>query len=191
MGRFTRVLPVALAAFGLGLAGCAREVQLSSGPSWVGDVGPDRASGVVRRIGNEPFVRTVLQDESAETAVVVAGVYEIEIGRLAGARVSATGRFVRSEELGRYLDGSSYESRAVDEERPHMGTLEQVEEGFVLTTPGGEAIPLAAVSEGLESALGARVWVTLDESRTVTRYGILRTPEEMAELEEEGPAGRR
>lgn len=191
MGRFRRGVALALTSFGLGLLGCAREVQVGSGPAWVGDVGPDAASGLVRRIGNEPFTRTVIQDASSETAVVVAGAYEVELGRLAGARVSATGRFAESEELGRYLDATSYEILAVDDERPHTGTLERTEEGFVLTTPGGEVIPLAALSESLESAVGARVWVTLDESRNVIRYGILRTPEEMARLEEERPAGER
>jgi hypothetical protein len=193
MERFHRFPPVALAALWLGIIGCAREVQVSSGPSWVGEIGADAASGVVRRMGNEPFVRTVLQDESAETSVVVAGPYEIEIGRLAGARVSATGRFARSEELGRHLAASSYEILSVDGVRPHVGTLELSQEGrhgFVLTTPGGEAIPLTVLSEGLESALGGRVWVTLDESQTVTRYGVLRTPEEMAELEPQEPAGQ-
>jgi hypothetical protein len=153
-------------------AACPRE-GVRGDIDYIGEIGPDTASGVVRRVGNAPFTRTILDREEA---VVITGPYEPEVGRLTGAEVRVTGRIVTGEFPGPTLEAMSYEILAVDGERPLLGTLERDEDGFYLAVPEGTAVRLAAVSETLAESTGGRIWVILDSNGGVAQYGILRAP---------------
>lgn len=153
-------------------AACPRE-GVNGDIHYIGEIGPDTASGVVRRVGNAPFTRTILDREEA---VVITGPYEPELSRLTGAEVRVTGRVTPGEFPGPTLEAMSYEILSVDGERPLLGTLGRDADGFYLTVPGGTAVRLAAVSETLAESAGGRVWVILDSNGGVAQYGILRAP---------------
>lgn len=154
---------------------CAREGdRVDAGPATVGRSGPDTVSGRVRRAGNVPFVRTLVEAEEGSVAVV--GEYEREVGRLVGATVQVTGRRAEGG-LGPELQATSYQILGIDGEVPTIGRLRWGADGFRLETPDGHAVPLALVPEGLAELEGARIWVLL-ENGAVTRHGLLRPPEE-------------
>jgi hypothetical protein len=152
--------------------GCAGE-GANSGIRHIGEIGPDTASGIIRQVGNAPFTHTILDREEA---IVITGPYEPEIRRLIGAEVRVTGRRVAGDFPGPTLEAMSYEILSVDGERPLLGTLELDEGGFLLTTPEGASVRLAAVSETLAESAGGRIWVILDANGGVAQYGILRGP---------------
>lgn len=163
--------------------GCAREVELYSGPpGTVGMPGPDTVSGVVWEIGSTPFTRTIIEGE--EKTVGVAGEYLPEIARLAGAEVRASGRLGTRAPFGPELEVTAYEILSVDGERPHLGTLGRDEDGYFVAVAGDGKLRLGAVPLRFEKLVGARVWVLTDERGTVLRYGILRDPP----VEEADPA---
>jgi len=160
--------------FGLLVAApaCAGE-GANSGIHYIGELGADTASGIIRQVGNAPFTHTILDREEA---IVITGSYEPEIRRLIGAEVRVTGRRVAGDFPGATLEAMSYEILSVEGERPLLGTLELDEDGFHLTTPEGTSVRLAAVSETLTGSAGSRIWVILDANGGVAQYGILRGP---------------
>lgn len=141
----------------------------------IGVIGPDAIEGVVRRVGNAPLARTIVEGEEG---VVIAGPYEPEIRRLVGAEVRVTGRLATEGEFpGPTLEATSYEITSVDGERPLLGMLERDEEGFYLEVRGRHAARLASVSDELARRTGSLIWVILDANDGVARYGVLRDPE--------------
>ncbi len=140
----------------------------------IGEIGPEAIDGVVRRVGNEPFTRTIVDGEEG---VVISGPYEPEVRRLVGVRIRITGRLSRETEFpGPTLEATSYEIVSVDGERPLLGTLTRDEDGFYLKMRGGKLARLKSVSEALAQSTGGLIWVILDANDGVARYGILRDP---------------
>lgn len=162
-----------------GAAGCAREGdRVGTAPSRVvGVPGPDTAAGPVRRVGNLPFARTIVEDEAGSVAVV--GDYERELGRAAGARVRVTGES-RAGGLGPELRATSYEILGVDGERPYVGILASDGASYRLVGPDGGEVALETVPETFAELVGGRLWVVTDEEGAVTRYGVLLRPDEDA-----------
>lgn len=144
------------------------------------DASPARATrdtvrGIVRQVGSQPFVRTVV--EGSDT-VTVTGRLEAELSRLSGARVLVFGTLSTDGYPGPTLEADGYGILSVDGRTPDVGVLREDEEGFYLLRPGGERMRLRAVSSGLAGRVGAKVWVVTGEDGAVQRYGILRPPDE-------------
>ena len=165
------VSPTALAAALVAVA-CGAEPALSDGLALVGEMGPEELEGRVRRVGSQPFSRTVIESDDGDATLVV-GPFAPEIGRLAGARVRVTGHFEPGEVLGPTLAASSYEIVSVDGDRPIVGTLGSDEDGFFLKSRG-QVFRLSVVSDRLAARSGVFLWVVLDGNEGVARYGILR-----------------
>lgn len=136
---------------------------------------PDTVRGSVRQVGSSPFVRTVVEGEDT---VTVTGDLESEISRLSGARVEVAGTLSTGEYPGPTLETVTYEVLSVDGERPEVGVLAEDEGGLFLEREGRDPLRLRAVSSGLASRIGAKVWVVTGEDGAVQRYGILRPPEQ-------------
>ncbi len=179
-----------LLALAVALAlGCAKEQGVEARPGgWVGEVGPDTVAGTVRQVGSTPFHRTVLQGE--EGAVTVTGPLGDEITRLVGAEVRATGEIRGgSGPFGPELAATAYEIVSVDGERPYVGELEVLEDGYRLETARGGVLRIGAAPIRFRDLGGGRLWVTVDERGTVLRYGILRPPTEASEERPAAPPG--
>ena len=173
MSTAGRALPLALIVLS-GTVGCTREARVSSGIGRVGEIGPDAVEGIVRRVGNAPFTRTLVEGDEG---IVIAGPYEPEVRRLVGAEIRVTGRLAAEGEFpGPTLEAMSYEIVSVDGERPSLGVLKRDEDGFYLEMRGGSILRLASVSGALAASVGGLVWVILDVNDGVARYGILREP---------------
>lgn len=160
-------------------AGCTNEARIGDDIGRIGVIGPDAIEGVVRRVGNAPFTRTIVEGAGVEgaTGVVITGPYEPEVRRLAGAEVRVTGRLVPGGEFpGPTLEATSYEITSVDGERPLIGTLERDADGFYLRMRGHEIARLRSISETLAGSTGGLIWVILDAYDGVARYGVLRDP---------------
>lgn len=158
----------------LGTVACTSEARVNGRIGYMGEIGPDAVDGVVRRVGNEPFTRTIVDGDGG---VVVAGPYEPELRRLVGAEIHVTGRLSTEDEFpGPTIEATSYEITSVDGERPLLGTLSRDEDGFYLEMRGRELARLQAVSEELAQSTGGLIWVILDANDGVARYGILRDP---------------
>lgn len=165
---------VAAAAFVATLtAACAGNAGVQSAPMarW-GDVGPDTVSGIVRQVGNLPFVRTLIDD--GDEGIFVTGELESEITRLAGAEVRATGTFTEGGQPGRYIDASSYEIVSIDGAEPAVGILGKSDGAYYLDLFSGELYPLKTIPSELQTSVGAKVWVITGEVGQVQAYGILR-----------------
>ena len=165
---------MALSVAGVALA-CGGEPGMGNGIARVGEVGPDRAEGLVRRVGTQPFTRTIIEPTEEGEITTVTGPYGSEIGRLAGATVRVTGHLDERQAAGRAVAASSYEIVSIDGDRPLVGTLRSDDTGFFLENQRGTR-RIAAVSAALKKWQGALVWVVLDENEGVARYGILRDP---------------
>ncbi len=166
-----------LAALGLVAAltaACAREAQVNSGPAQVGQAGPDSVSGLVRQVGNAPFMQTIVVGDDT---VIVTGPYKAEITRLVGAHVRITGRIESGSGLGTEMVATSYEILDVDGVRPLVGTLVGAGVEYLLQAPDGSETRLLGVSDRLAGMVGGRVWVVLSDASVVIRYGILREPD--------------
>lgn len=176
---------------GVGAAACAREGdRVDTEPGRVvGVPGPDSVEGRVRRVGNLPFARTILEDGGSSVALV--GPYATEVGRVAGALVRATGEGTPGG-LGPELRVGSYEILSVSGERPHVGLLarEEGDGGYRLEDPEGGRLTLRAAPEVFAALLGARLWVITDPDGVVVRYGVLRRPGERIDSLSDG-SGRR
>ncbi len=147
---------------------------MNSDIGYVGQIGPEAVEGLVRRVGNEPFTRTIVDGDGG---VVIAGPYEPELQRLVGAGVRVTGRLLTESEFpGPTLEATSYEIASVDGERPLLGTLNRDEDGFYLEIRGRRLARLIAVSGALAESTGGLIWVILDANDGVARYGVLRDP---------------
>lgn len=157
----------------LGLAACSGSPNPDDGAP--GAAAPDSVRGSVRQVGSSPFVRTVV--EGADT-VTVTGDLESEISRLSGARVLVTGTLATGDYPGPRLEAASYEILSVDGREPVVGILAEDGEGFYLDRDDREPVRLRAVSSGLASRIGGKVWVVTGEDGSVRRYGILRPPEQ-------------
>lgn len=136
---------------------------------------PDTVTGSVRQVGSQPFMRTVVEGEDT---VTVTGHLEEEVSRLSGARVVVVGNLDADGYPGPTLEATGYGIISIDGRRPEVGVLRRDDRGYYLASPGGDPIRLRAVSSGLESRVGARVWIVLGEDGAVRRYGILRPPDE-------------
>jgi hypothetical protein len=157
-----------------GAGGCTSEARIGDDIGRIGVIGPDAIEGVVRRVGNAPFTRTIVDGGDG---VVIDGPYEPELRRLAGAEVRITGRLVTEREFpGPTLEATSYEITSVDGERPSLGMLGRDEDGFYLEMRGREIARLGSVSEALAGSTGGLIWVILDANGGVARYGVLRDP---------------
>lgn len=156
-------------------AACAREGdRMGTTPATIGRPGPDTVTGTVRRVGNAPFVRTLVEGENE--ALVVTGGPELEVARLVGARVRVSG--VRTDgPMGPKLRASSYAILSVDGEVPEVGVLRRETDGYRLVRVRGDTLALRIVPEIFAELAGARVWLLL-EGGAVTRYGVLRRPGE-------------
>lgn len=151
--------------------GCSPQNEMDSSPGV--DVAADTLTGVVRRIGNEPFVRTVVQ--GADT-VFVMGDWEPEVATLAGARVMIIGAYTTGDMPGKYMDVSSYEIVDVDGDVPAVGMLMADDEGYYLAIEGDEVLRLTALSPQLQALEGAKVWIVASDEGVVQRYGIIAAP---------------
>jgi len=155
------------------LSACAGSPRPDDGSP--GQVAPDTVRGTVRQVGSSPFVRTVVEGDDT---VTVTGELESEIARLSGARVEAAGTLSTGEYPGPTLETVAYEILSVDGERPEVGLLAEDADGLYLEREGRDPLRLRAVSSGLASRVGAKVWVVTGEDGVVQRYGILRPPEQ-------------
>lgn len=169
--RATTWMLAGTALVGVALAACTRQARVESGPASVADT----VVGTVRQVGNTPFVRTVVEGE--DTSVTVAGGYEEELARAAGARVRVWGRPAEGEGPGRNMEVTGYEIVSVDGRRPTVGRLHHESgRGYFVRTGEGEEVALAGVPDDLGGRVGAKIWVILGDNGGVQRYGILREP---------------
>lgn len=153
-------------------AGCGRNA--APGGERGAALPPDTVVGTVRQVGSTPFTRTVVEGDAA---VTVTGPAEAELSRITGARVRVVGTSVEGETPGRTLRVERYEILSVDGEEPRVGVLRhETGAGYRLEGEGGDLVPLRAVPTRLGGQVGARVWVVLDDSGGVLRYGVLREP---------------
>jgi len=151
--------------------GCSPQNEMDSSPG--AEAAADTLTGVVRRIGNEPFVRTLVQGD--DTAFV-AGDWEPEVATLAGAQVMIVGTYTTGDMPGTYMDVASYQIVSVDGDVPYVGILESDDDGFYLSMDGDEVPRLTALSEELQAQKGAKVWVVVTDEGVVQRYGIIAAP---------------
>lgn len=175
------VVPAGFAVFG----GCTALLLAAATPAGCGGssppedgspelTAPDSVTGTVRRVGSTPFSRTVLEGDDT---VTVTGPVEDEVARLSGARVRVYGEISTGRYPGPTLAGMAYEILSVDGERPRVGVLRADDEGLYLAREGRDPVRLRAVTSGLESRVGAKVWVVTGDDGVVRRYGILRPAE--------------
>lgn len=155
------------------LAGCGGSSPPDDGSPTV--AAPDSVTGTVRRVGSTPFSRTVVEGDDT---VTVTGPVEDQVARLSGARVRVYGEMSTGQYPGPTLEATAYELLSVDGERPAVGVLRADGQGLYLEREGREPLRLRAVTSGLESRLGAKVWVVTGEDGVVRRYGILRPAEQ-------------
>lgn len=159
---------VGLVALSLVSVSCSRKAVVESGPA--AGMAEATARGIVRRLGSEAAVRTVIQGDES---VVVLGDYEPEIARVAGAEVWVAGERAASD-FGSALRVSEYRILSVDGEVPVVGVLAEDEAGFYIREDDGE-VTRVDVSDRLAGQKGAKIWAVLGADRvTVSRYGILR-----------------
>ncbi len=135
----------------------------------------DTVTGMVRQVGSTPFARTVVEGEA--TSATVVGPLAGELTRLVGARVRVAGPAAEGEFPGPAIRVESYEVLSVDGDEPLVGILRhEAGTGYRIETAEGDAVPLRAVSSSLGAAAGGKVWVVVDETGGVLRYGVLREP---------------
>jgi len=138
-------------------------------------------TGRVRIAGSTPLEQ-VLIEPSAASSLEVSGDYRVELRRLSGAVVRATGTLAGPGQL----RVSEYEILEIAGHVPVVGILEiaghvpvvgtlELEDGRVAVVPatGAPVEVRAAPAELLERA-GAKVWVILDANGEVKGYGIIR-----------------
>lgn len=152
-------------------AGCSPQNEMDSSPE--AEVVADTVTGTVRRVGNDPFVRTMVQGDDT---VFVAGDWEAEVATLAGAQVMIVGSFTSGDMPGRYMDVTEYSIIGVDGDVPMVGRLESDDDGFYISMPGDEVPRLSALSPELAAQEGAKVWVVVTDEGVVQRYGIIAAP---------------
>lgn len=159
----------------LAAAACGANRAPEDGRGETDAVARDTVTGTVRQVGSTPFARTVVEGESASATVV--GPLAGELTRLVGARVRVAGPPAEGEFPGLAIRVESYEVLSVDGDEPLVGILRhEAGAGYRIETAEGEAVPLRAVSSGLGAAAGGKVWVVVDETGGVLRYGVLREP---------------
>lgn len=154
--------------------GCAADPSVGDGLARAGQVGPDHVTGRARLVGSRPFAQPVLETGDGST-VVIEGELAVEIGRLAGLEIIATGSWTDGARPGRTLVATSYELISVEGEPAVVGTLGRDDDGFFVSTLGGD-IRISVLPEALSNRMGARVWIVLDDLKGVAQYGILREP---------------
>jgi len=128
-------------------------------------------TGRVRIAGSTPLEQVLIEpQDSAASSLEVSGDYRVELRRLSGAVVRATGTLAGPG----HLRVSEYEILEIAGHVPVVGTLE-LEDGRVAVVPatGAPVEVRAAPAELLERA-GAKVWVILDANGEVKGYGIIR-----------------
>ena len=152
-------------------AACSPQNEVDSSPG--AEVATDTVTGTVRRIGNDPFVRTVVQGDDT---VFVSGDWESEVATLAGAQVTIVGSYTTGDMPGTYMEVTSYEIVSVDGDVPYVGVLESDDDGFYLSMDGDEVPRLTALSPELAEQKGGKVWVVVTEEGVVQRYGIIAAP---------------
>jgi hypothetical protein len=141
-----------------------------------GEEGDHRLRGRVAVVGNVPFTRPVIQ--AAGRQVELTGALEPELRRLAGAEVEVRGRRARGSLPGlEAIEVMEYEVLSVDGAAPHVGRLEEGEDGsWWLNTEEGRR-RLSSVPESLRQRTGARIWVIGADGAdgiSVRSYGIIR-----------------
>lgn len=157
------------------LAGCGANRGPEAGGADGMDAAVDTVEGTVRQVGSTPFVRTVVEGDSA--SATVTGPLEEEIARLAGARVRVAGTPAGGEFPGPALRAESYDLLSVDGEEARVGILRhEPGAGYRLETDEGAPVPLRSVPPELGAAAGGKVWVVLGSGGGVLRYGVLREP---------------
>lgn len=167
-----RIATVALGAVTtLAAIGCSPQNEMESTPG--AEAVADTVTGTVRRVGNEPFVRTVVQGNDT---LFVSGDWEPEIATLAGAEVMIVGTRTTGDMPGEYMEVAEYTIVSVDGDVPAVGTLESDDEGRFIRKSDGEIVRLTAISPELADREGAKVWVVVSESGAVQRYGIIAAP---------------
>jgi hypothetical protein len=165
-------LGVMIGGAALVAVGCANKTEVESGPG-TDAAQADTVTGVVRRVGNEPFVRTLVQGDDT---VFVAGDWEAEIARLAGAQVMIVGTYTTGDMPGAHMDVARYEIVSVDGDVPVVGRLESDDDGFYVSADDGEVTRLIALSPELAARKGAKVWIVSSDQGVVQRYGIIAAP---------------
>lgn len=163
---------VMVAGAALIAVGCANKTDVEAGSS-TNAAEADTVTGLVRRIGNEPFVRTVVQGDDT---VFVSGDWEAEIATLAGAQVMVIGTYTTGDMPGKYMEVTRYEIVSVDGDVPAVGVLMSDDDGFYITMEGEQIVRLTAVSPELKTREGAKVWLVVSETGVVQRYGIISSP---------------
>lgn len=172
-----RVSSAAAAALALVLvaAACGANREPEAGHGETGAVARDTVTGTVRQVGGTPFARTMVEGEAASATVV--GPMAGELTRLVGARVRVVGPPAEGEFPGPAIRVESYEVLSVDGDEPLVGILRhEAGAGYRIETAEDEVVSLRAVSSSLGAAAGGKVWVVVDETGGVLRYGVLREP---------------
>ncbi len=128
-------------------------------------------AGRVRVAGSTPLERVLIEPEEPEaTGVEVSGDLRPELKRLTGARIEASGTFSAS---GRFVV-SEYTTLEISGHVPTVGVLEVEGNSARVVTDEGERLLLQGPPAELLALDGAKVWVVLDSSGSVTGYGIIR-----------------
>lgn len=166
-------LGVMVAGAALTALGCASKNDVESRPSSDAVAAADTVTGTVRRVGNDPFVRTLVQGNDT---VFVSGDWEPEIATLAGAQVMIVGTYTTGDMPGKYMDVNRYEIVSVDGDVPTVGMLVSDEDGYYIQMDGEAVLRLSALSPELAEQKGGKVWVVVTEEGVVQRYGIISSP---------------
>ncbi len=152
-------------------AACSPQNEMDSSPG--AEAAADTVTGTVRRVGNDPFVRTLVQGDDT---VFVSGDWEPEIATLAGAQVMIVGRYTTGDMPGKYMDVTQYEIVSVDGDVPTVGMLGSDEDGYYIQVDGEVVLRLSALSPELAEQKGGKVWVVVTEEGVVQRYGVITAP---------------
>ena len=165
-----RLATIAIATLAAAAA-CSPQNDVDSNPGT--EAAADTVTGSVRRVGNDPFVRTLVQGDDT---VFVAGELESEIATLAGARVMIVGSYTTGDMPGTYMDVSAYEIVSVDGDVPTVGTLASDDDGYYIQVEAGTVLRLSALSTELAAQEGGKVWVVVTDEGVVQRYGVIAAP---------------
>jgi hypothetical protein len=125
----------------------------------------------VRVAGSTPLERVLIEPDEPEAAgVEVSGELRPELKRLTGAKIQASGTFSAS---GRFVV-SGYTILEISGHVPTVGVLDVEGNSARLLVDEGEPLLLQRSPAELLALDGAKVWIVLDPSGSVTGYGIIR-----------------
>ncbi len=146
----------------------------SGGGNQMAATAPETLVGEVQLTGNAPVVLVTLTTAEGRS-VDLTGDLRGELRNLTGAEVAVRGR----PASGRDFAVVSYEIRAIQGERPLVGTVAY--RGGEYWLEGDVEVRLVNASEGLRAQIGAKVWILgreMEDGVYPQTYGVIRPSRE-------------